>query len=153
MNEKFMDAAIDEAKKAMKIGEVPVGAVVVREGQIIAAAHNTRENGGGATAHAELKAIEKACERLGGWRLTGCELYVTLEPCPMCAGAIINARLDRVIFGAKDPRMGAMGSVMNMNSYPLGHKTLVEWGVKEEECLELLRAFFKKLRNDKGESQ
>lgn len=153
MNEKFMDAAICEAKKAMEIGEVPVGAVVVKDGKIISAAHNTRENGGGATAHAELKAIEKACEALGGWRLSGCELYVTLEPCPMCAGAIINARLDKVVFGAKDPRMGALGSVMNMNAYPLGHKTLVEWGVKEEECLELLRLFFKNLRNDKGESQ
>ena len=144
--EKFMNAALEEAKRAMETGDVPVGAVIVRNGEIIATARNTRENGGGATAHAELKAIEAACEILGGWRLSDCELYVTLEPCPMCAGAIINARLGRVIFAAKDPRMGAFGSVMNMNEYPLGYKTEIEYGVCETESLELLREFFKKLR-------
>ena len=145
-DEKFMKAALCGAKKAMEQGDVPVGAVVVRNGEIISAAYNTRENGGGATAHAELKAIEGACERLGGWRLSDCELYVTLEPCPMCAGAIINARVGKVIFGAKDPRMGALGSVMNMNAYPLGYKVEVECGVCENECLELLREFFGALR-------
>ena len=143
-----MMSALDGARIAMSMGEVPVGAVIVKDGRIRASAYNTRENGGGATAHAELKAIEEACRVLGGWRLSGCELYVTLEPCPMCAGAIINARLDRVIFGAKDPRMGALGSVMNMNAYPLGHKVAVESGVCENECLELLRDFFKRLRKD-----
>ena len=144
-----MNAAILEAEKAMRIGDVPIGAVIVRHGEIIAAAHNTRENGGGATAHAELKAIELVCERVGGWRLSDCELYVTLEPCPMCAGAIINARVGKVIFGAKDPRMGAFGSVMNMNAYPLGFKTDIEYGVCEDECLALLRDFFEMLR-EKG---
>ena len=148
MSEKrFMIAAIGEAEKAMAKGDVPVGAVIVKNGEMIAMAHNTRENGGGATAHAELKAIEMACEKLGRWRLSDCELYVTLEPCPMCAGAIINARLSKVIFGAKDPRMGAFGSVMNMNAYPLGFKTEIEYGVCEDECLAILRDFFKKVRD------
>lgn len=148
--EELMRAAIAEAEKAMEIGEVPVGAVIVKDGEIVSFAHNMRENGGGATAHAELLAINKACERLGSWRLSGCELYVTLEPCPMCAGAIINARLDRVIFGARDPRAGAFGSLLNMNSYPLGHKAETEWGVCEEECLALMREFFKRLRSKEG---
>ena len=148
MSEKrFMIAAIGEAEKAMANGDVPVGAVIVKNGEMVALAHNTRENGGGATAHAELKAIEMACEKLGRWRLSDCELYVTLEPCPMCAGAIINARLSKVIFGAKDPRMGAFGSVMNMNAYPLGFKTEIEYGVCEDECLAILRDFFKKVRD------
>lgn len=143
----FMNAAIEEAKRAMAMGEVPVGAVIVRNDEIIASAHNMRENGGGATAHAELMAIESACKALGGWRLSDCTLYVTLEPCPMCAGAIINARLGRVVFGAKDPRGGAFGSVLNMNAYPLGYKADVEYGVREAECLLLLRDFFKHLRD------
>ena len=148
MSEKrFMIAAIGEAEKAMAKGDVPVGAVIVKNGEMVALAHNTRENGGGATAHAELKAIEMACEKLGRWRLSDCELYVTLEPCPMCAGAIINARLSKVIFGAKDPRMGAFGSVMNMNAYPLGFKTEIEYGVCEDECLAILRDFFKEVRD------
>lgn len=144
--EIFMRSALKEAEKAGALGEVPVGAVIVKDGEIIASAHNMRENGGGATAHAELLAIEKACRVLGGWRLSDCQLYVTLEPCPMCAGAIINARVGRVIFGAKDPRMGALGSVMNMNAYPLGYKTIVEAGVCEAECLALIKEFFKSLR-------
>ena len=141
-----MRLALDEARVAMSIGEVPIGAVIVKDGKVIASAHNMRENGGGATAHAELLAINDACEKLGGWRLSGCELYVTLEPCPMCAGAIINARLDRVIFGAKDPRMGAMGSVIDINSYPLGHRTETVGGVCREECLLLLKEFFESMR-------
>ena len=144
--EEYMRLALDEAHIAEGMGEVPVGAVIVKDGEIIASAHNLRENGGGATAHAELLAINAACERLGGWRLSGCELYVTLEPCPMCAGAIINARIDRVIFGAKDPRMGAMGSVIDMNSYPLGHRTEVIGGVCRDECLVMLRDFFENVR-------
>ena len=144
--EEYMRLALDEARVAMSIGEVPIGAVIVKDGKVIASAHNMRENGGGATAHAELLAINDACEKLGGWRLSGCELYVTLEPCPMCAGAIINARLDRVIFGAKDPRMGAMGSVIDINSYPLGHRTEAVGGVCREECLLLLKEFFESMR-------
>jgi tRNA(adenine34) deaminase len=128
------------------MGEVPVGAVIVKDGEVIATAHNLRENGGGATAHAELLAINEACEVLGSWRLSGCELYVTLEPCPMCAGAIINSRLDRVIFGAKDPRMGALGSLINLNDYPLGYKVKITEGVLAEESLRLMSDFFKERR-------
>ena len=149
MKEKFMKMAIAMAEKGMEMGEVPIGAVIVKDGEVISSACNMRENGGGATAHAELLAINKACEVMGGWRLGGCELYVTLEPCPMCAGAIINSRLDRVVFGARDPRAGAFGSMLNINSYPLGHKTEVEWGVCEDQCLALLRSFFEKMRERK----
>lgn len=148
-DEEFMTAALSEATVGAAMGEVPVGAVIVKDGEIIASAHNLRENGGGASAHAEMLAINEACERLGSWRLSGCELYVTLEPCPMCAGAIINSRLDRVIFGAKDPRMGAMGSVINLNNYPLGHKVELRSGVLAEESLELLRDFFRDMREGK----
>ena len=145
-DEEYMSAALSEAVMGATIGEVPVGAVIVKDGEIIAAAHNMRENGGGAAAHAEMLVINEACEAIGSWRLSGCELYVTLEPCPMCAGAIINSRLDRVVFGAKDPRMGAMGSVIDLNNYPLGHKVKVESGVLAEESLGLLSEFFKEKR-------
>ena len=145
-DEGYMSMALSEAMLGASMGEIPVGAVIVRDDEIISAAHNLRENGGGATAHAEIVAINEACERLGTWRLSGCELYVTLEPCPMCAGAIINSRLDRVVFGAKDPRMGAFGSIINLNSYPLGHKVELSGGVLSEESLELLRDFFKDMR-------
>ena len=148
-DEELMTIALSEATVGAAIGEVPVGAVIVKDGEIIASTHNLRENGGGASAHAELLAINEACERLGSWRLSGCELYVTLEPCPMCAGAIINSRLDRVIFGAKDPRMGALGSVIDLNNYPLGHKVEVRSGVLAEESLELLRDFFRDMREGK----
>ena len=123
--------------------------IIVENNQIIAKAHNLRENGGGATAHAEMVAINEACEKLDTWRLSGCELYVTLEPCPMCAGAIINSRLDRVVFGAKDPRMGALGSLINLNDYPLGYKVEIKSGVFAEESLELIRDFFKDMREGK----
>ena len=148
-DEEYMTVALSEAMVGASIGEIPVGAVIVKDGEIIAAAHNLRENGGGATAHAEIVAINEASEKLGTWRLSGCELYVTLEPCPMCAGAIINSRLDRVIFGAKDPRMGALGSLINLNDYPLGYKVDVKSGVLAEESLELLRDFFKDIRDGK----
>lgn len=146
---QYMKHAIELAQKAAEIGDVPVGAVIVKNGEVIADAYNLRENGGGATAHAELLAIERACERLGTWRLSGCDLYVTLEPCPMCAGAIINARIDRVIFGAKDANGGAFGSLIDLNSYPLGHKPEVVCGVLENECRELLRGFFENKRKEK----
>jgi tRNA(adenine34) deaminase len=146
INLDFMKKAISLAREAEKIGEVPVGAVIVKDGRIIASAYNLRENGGGATAHAELLAIEKACEMLGSWRLSGCELYVTLEPCPMCAGAIVNARIDRVIYGVKDYNGGAFGSVIDLNSYPLGHKPeIIDW-VCQQECLMLLQSFFARKR-------
>ena len=144
-----MRLALSLAEQAARIGEVPVGAVIVKDSEVIAEAYNLRENGGGATAHAELLAIEKACERLGTWRLSGCEMYVTLEPCPMCAGAIINSRLDKVVFGAKDANGGAFGSLIDLNSYPLGHKPEIVSGILENECRELLRDFFEKKRKEK----
>ena len=146
---EFMKEAIALAGEAARLGEVPVGAVVVKDGEIISRAYNLRENGGGATAHAELLAVEKACQRLGSWRLSGCDVYVTLEPCPMCAGAMINARVDRVIYGAKDFRGGAFGSLIDLNMYPLGHKPEIISGVCEEECLALLQDFFKNRRKEK----
>ena len=125
---------------------MPVGAVIVRGGEIIARAHNERETGKDATRHAEIIAIEEACKALGGWRLIGCDMYVTLEPCPMCAGAIVNARVVRVVYGARDLRAGAFGSVLNLNEYPLNHKPEIVGGVLEDECLAPIRDFFKKKR-------
>ncbi len=145
----FMELALDEAKRAAEIGEVPVGAVVVSNGEVIASAHNLRETVGSATAHAELLAIEAACKRLGGWRLSGCTLYVTLEPCPMCAGAIVNSRIDRVVYGASDSVAGCVGSVINFNAYPFNHAFAVSSGVKEDECVKLLRNFFETKRQQK----
>lgn len=137
-----MKEALRLAEAAREAGEIPVGAVVVKNGEIIGRGSNCRENGGGASAHAEILAINEACAKLGGWRLTGCELYVTLEPCPMCAGAIVNARLDRVVFGASDTKMGALGGLFSLLDYPLGCKTVVERGVLEAECTEILNSFF-----------
>lgn len=145
-DEFFMRAAIEEAKIAASIGEVPIGAVVVRNGEIIARAHNERETGKDATRHAEIIAIERACAALGGWRLIGCDLYVTLEPCPMCAGATVNARLVRVVYGASDLRAGAFGSIINLNDYPLNHKPEIVRGVLADECLAPIQAFFKEKR-------
>jgi tRNA(adenine34) deaminase len=145
----FMSLAIDEAKKAASIGEVPVGAVVVCEGNVVSSAFNTRETGKNALHHAECKAIDLACQKLGGWRLHKCDIYVTLEPCPMCAGAIVNARIKRVIFGAKDMKAGAFGSVFNMNDLPLNHKPEIISGVCENECSSLLSDFFSELRKKK----
>ena len=141
-----MTRAIELAKIAAENGDVPVGAVIVKNDEVISEAYNLRENGGGTTAHAELLAIEKASSKLGSWRLSECDLYVTLEPCPMCAGAIINGRIDRVVFGAKDPRMGALGSVVDLNSYPLGHKVEITAHLMEKECASLLTDFFEKKR-------
>ena len=143
---EYMREAIAEARKAAEIGEVPVGAVIVKGGEIIARAHNERETGKDATRHAEIIAIEKACRALGGWRLIGCDMYVTLEPCPMCAGAIVNARVVRVVYGARDLRAGAFGSVLDLNEYPLNHKPEIVGGVLEDECLVPIRDFFKKKR-------
>lgn len=144
-----MRAALGEAQKAMAQGEVPVGAVIVRDGEIISTGYNKREQNKMATAHAELMAIEDACRILGGWRLSGCTLYVTLEPCPMCAGAIINSRLDRVVYGTADSASGCVGSVINFNAYPFNHAFDTTGGVCEEECAEILRRFFAAKRQKK----
>ena len=143
---KCMKSAIEEARLAYKEGEVPVGAVIVKDGKIIARARNNRESTSDATGHAELLAIREACEVLRGWHLEACELYVTLEPCPMCMGAIINSRMGKVVYGAKDAKAGACGSVLNMCAYPLNHKPIVEGGFMKEECAELLTDFFKDRR-------
>lgn len=150
MNEGYMREALALAKQAFDKDEVPVGAVVVCEGEIIARACNERETTADATAHAEVLAIRRACEKLGRWRLSDCELYVTLEPCPMCAGAIVNAKLGTVYYGAKDPRGGAFDSIMNLRSYPLYHRPKVLGGILEQESLALIRSFFEKKRNEKN---
>ena len=147
-----MKKALEEANLALEKGEVPIGAVIVKNGEIIASAHNLRETDHSATAHAELLAIEKACKVLGGWRLSGCELFVTLEPCPMCAGAIINSRIDRVVFGSKDEKAGACGSVMNLFAADFSHHPKLTIGVLEEECSEILKNFFATLREKKKKS-
>ena len=144
--EMFMRRALELAAEAAEAGEVPVGCVIVRDGKILSEGRNRRETDRNALAHAEIEAIEGACRALGGWRLTGCTLYVTLEPCPMCAGAIINARIPRVVYGAKDARAGAMGSLINVNSYPLNHHAQVENGVLADECAGILREFFSSRR-------
>ena len=141
-DEEYMRRALRLAEQAAEMGEVPVGAVVVRGGEMIGAAGNRRECDHRATAHAELLAIEQACATLGSWRLQDCTLYVTLEPCPMCAGAIVNARVGRVVFGCTDARAGAMGSVLNLPSYPLNHRPQCTYGVCEQECRAVLQAFF-----------
>ncbi len=148
----FMRAAIELARECAKSGEVPVGAVIVKNGEIIAKGYNMREREKLATAHAEIYAIEAACKKLGGWRLPGCTLYVTLEPCAMCAGAIVNSRIDRVVYGADDIRFGACGSLFNINSYPLNHAFEIERGVLGDECRALLSDFFGELRKNKKNS-
>ena len=144
--EHFMMKAIEQAKIAYSIGEVPVGAVITKGDEIISTAFNRRETGKNALYHAELDAIDKACEILGGWRLWQCELFVTLEPCPMCTGAVINARIPKVIFGAYDKKAGSCGSVVNLFDYPYNHKAERVGGILEEECSLMLSEFFKELR-------
>jgi len=147
MNDFFMKKALEEAQKAFDKDEVPVGAVIVRNGEIIAAAHNTRELSKDATAHAEMLAIREACERLGGWRLLDCEMYVTLEPCVMCSGAILQARLERLYIGAMDPKGGAAGSTLDLfKDYHFNHETEVRKGILETECSQILKDFFKRKR-------
>lgn len=150
--EDYMRLAIEEAKKSVAIGEVPVGAVIVRNGEVIAAGHNQRESTKNALSHAETEAIFKACQVLGGWRLWECEMYVTLEPCPMCAGAILNARLQKVTFGAYDEKNGAISSVFSMYDYPLTYQPKTEGGILKEDCAALLTAFFKSLREKRKEN-
>ncbi len=143
---KFMEQALRLAGIAAQEGEVPVGCVVVLDGRIVGSGRNRRETGKNALYHAELEAIDEACHTLGGWRLWQCSLYVTLEPCPMCAGAIVNARIPRVVYGAKDPKNGCCGSVVNLFSLPFNHRPALEGGVMEEECAALLTEFFSALR-------
>ena len=143
---EIMLRAIELAEKAAELDEVPVGAVVVKDGEIVGEGFNRRETGKNALAHAELEAINNACKRLGGWRLHQCEIYVTLEPCPMCTGAIINSRIKRVVFGASDYKAGSMGSVINLCDLPYNHKPEIQGGFMQEECSTLLTEFFAKLR-------
>lgn len=145
-DEFFMDQAIELAKEAAKEGEVPVGAVVVIDGRIVGRGRNRRETDKNALAHAEIEAINEACKTLGGWRLWQCDMYVTLEPCPMCTGAIINSRIKRLVYGASDSKAGSCGSIVNLFSLPYNHKPEVISGLKQEECAALLSDFFKRLR-------
>ena len=143
---KFMDDALALAREAAAEGEVPVGCVITRNGQIVGRGRNRRETGKTALGHAEIEAIDEACRTLGGWRLWECTLYVTLEPCPMCAGAIVNARIPRVVFGASDAKCGACGGVCDLFSMNFNHHPTVIRGVREEESAELLTEFFQNLR-------
>lgn len=142
----FMKEALRLAKLSFDEGEVPVGAVVVKDGVVVGRGRNRRENGKNALFHAEISAIDEACRNLGGWRLWQCEMYVTLEPCPMCAGAIINSRIKKVTFGAYDKKAGSFGSVVDFNDLPYNHKPQIEGGIDEKECSELLSLFFEQLR-------
>ncbi|WP_139193795.1 tRNA adenosine(34) deaminase TadA [Anaerobacillus alkalidiazotrophicus] len=146
----FMRKALEVAQQAEDIDEVPIGAVVVKDGMIIATGYNRREIDQRAIAHAELLAIDEACRVLGTWRLTGCTLYVTLEPCPMCAGAIVQSRVERVVYGASDPKGGCAGTIFNLlNEERFNHQCVVEKGVLEQECGQRLTNFFRKLRKRK----
>ena len=153
IDEEFMLEALAEAQKSYEIGEVPVGAVVVKDGEIVGRGHNLHETDKNALRHAELIAIDEACKKLGGWRLWQCDLYVTLEPCPMCTGAIINSRIKRVVFGAFDKKAGSCASVVNLFELPYNHKPELISGVMENECAELLSRFFKELRERKSKKK
>lgn len=150
MKNEYMKQALKEAKKAYKKLEVPVGAVIVKDGEIIAKAYNQKETKYDTTKHAEILAIQRASKKLGAWRLLDCEMYVTLEPCPMCAGAIINSRIKKLYIGAMDYKTGAVGSKLNLlEDYTFNHKVEVETGVMQEECENILKNFFKDLRKIK----
>ncbi len=149
----FMRQALTLAQEAADELETPVGAVIVRNGEVIATGRNRRETGKNALYHAEIEAIDNACKKLGGWRLPGCTLYVTLEPCPMCTGAIINARIERVVYGASDTKAGSMGSVIDLTQLPYNHKPEVSKGILQEECAEMLSTFFKNLRKTKEQKK
>ncbi|MDY0394818.1 tRNA adenosine(34) deaminase TadA [Virgibacillus halophilus] len=149
-DEKFMALALAEAKKAQKIEEVPIGAVIVYGDEVIASGYNVRENMQKTLSHAELLAINAANEKIGSWRLENCTLYVTLEPCPMCAGAIVQSRIPRVVFGAADPKAGCAGTLMNLlDDSRFNHQVKVTGGVLKEECSQLLKDFFRQLRSEK----
>ncbi|MBR5121097.1 MAG: tRNA adenosine(34) deaminase TadA [Oscillospiraceae bacterium] len=148
---EYMQMALELAEKASALGEAPIGAVVVKKstGEVVGKGYNLRETQKSPLAHAEIMAIDEASRKLGGWRLIDCEIFVTLEPCPMCAGAIINSRLERVVFGAFDAKAGSTGSVINLFDLPYNHKPEVVSGVMQEECSKILSDFFKNLRNKK----
>ena len=153
----YMSLALKQAEKAAGLGEVPVGAVIVYQSElgeqkIISRAYNKREISKNALTHAEIIAINRACKKLGGWRLPNCTLYVTLEPCPMCAGAVINSRIDRVVYGAKDLRFGACGSAVNLYDVPFNHIPKLEGPIMQEECSKILTDFFKERRNTKKDN-
>lgn len=145
--DKFMKIAINEAKKAYTKNEVPIGACIVYDGMVIARGHNLRETKNISTMHAEIVTINKACKKLNTWKLEDCTLYVTLEPCIMCAGAIIQSRIKKVVYGAKDNRFGAFGSYIDVPKYKFNHEVEIISGVMEEECSNLIKNFFKELRN------
>lgn len=149
----FMNLAIEQAKISASELEVPVGAVIVRNGEVISVGRNRREIGKNALAHAEIEAIDLACKKLGGWRLWECEMFVTLEPCPMCTGAIINSRIRRLVFGASDYKAGSCGSVVNLFDLPYNHKPEVVSGFMQEECSALLTEFFADLRKGKNDKK
>ena len=149
MNIQFMQEALTLAHLAQSIDEVPVGAVIVSNGEIIGRGYNLREKSGDCTRHAEIIAIQEASKAVGGWRLIGCDMYVTLEPCPMCAGAAINSRIERVIFGASDSKAGSCGSVVNLFDLPYNHKPEIISGVLADKCGSLLTDFFRELRKRK----
>ena len=146
MKNEYMELAIEQAKIAGAEGEVPVGAVIVKDKKVIATGRNRRESENNALCHAELEAINNACKALGSWRLGDCDLYVTLEPCPMCAGAVINARIRRVYYGAFDSKAGSFGSLIDFNHLHYNHKPEIYAGIMEDECSSLLSEFFEKLR-------
>ncbi|WP_223830012.1 tRNA adenosine(34) deaminase TadA [Paenibacillus arenilitoris] len=146
-DETWMLEAIAEAKKAEQIGEVPIGAVIVKNNEIVGRGYNLRETRLDPTAHAEMVAIRDACDRLGAWRLLDCSLYVTLEPCPMCAGAIVQSRVKRVVYGTADPKAGCAGTLMNLLQEPrFNHETELTSGILQQECASLLTQFFRRLR-------
>ena len=151
MQEIFMRQALALAREAAAAGEVPVGCVIVREGLVVGRGRNQREEKRSAASHAEMEAIAQANQALGSWRLEGCELYVTLEPCPMCAGAILNARIPEVHYAAREERMGSCGSVLNLFEENFGHRVRLYRGPREEESLALMREFFRRQRQAKGE--
>ncbi|WP_301859113.1 tRNA adenosine(34) deaminase TadA [uncultured Megasphaera sp.] len=152
-DEFYMGKALEQARIAAAVGEIPIGAVIIHEKKAIARAYNLRESLPCATAHAELLAIEKACHALQRWRLSGCTLYVTVEPCPMCAGAIVNSRLDRVVYGCDDPKAGAVRSLFQIVDNPaLNHRVEVTSGVRADECAAVMRDFFRSRRQQKKKS-
>lgn len=144
--EKYMSMALSAARECAMRDEVPVGAVIVKNGEVLAVCGNGRETEGDATAHAETMAIREACKKLGGWNLHDCELYVTLEPCLMCAGAIVNSRIAKVVFGASDEKGGAFGGMTDIRELPVNHKPEVISGVMKEECVKILKDFFREKR-------
>ncbi len=149
-HEPFMRIALEQARLAAQEGEIPVGACIVREGEVIALGRNSRERCRDPLGHAEINAICEAAQALGSWRLDGCTLYVTLEPCPMCAGAILNARISRVVYGARDEKAGSLGSLCDLSAMPYPAVPYVNAGVLEQECARLLQHFFERLRNNRG---